>query len=70
MSGFEGFGHARDADPRTRFECGVCWYVYAPAEGDTVWQIAPGTPFASLPPHWTCPNCAATQAQFIALPDE
>ena len=28
-------------------------------EGDPVWQIPPGTPFAELPPHWTCPNCSA-----------
>ncbi len=50
-------------------ECKICWYVYDPAEGDVVWQIAPGTPFAHLPPHWTCPNCSATKDQFLVLPD-
>ena len=37
-------------------ECKVCWYVYDPAEGDVVWQIPAGTPFAQLPPHWTLPQ--------------
>ena len=55
----------------TRLECKICWQVYDPAEGDTVvWQIPPGTPFADLPAHWTCPNCSATKDQFLVLCDE
>jgi rubredoxin len=53
-----------------RRECKICWYVYDPAAGDPVWQIAPGTPFAALPPHWTCPNCSATLDQFLVLRDD
>jgi rubredoxin len=57
--------------PGTRYECKICWHVYDPVEGDPlVWQVAPGTPFADLPPHWTCPNCSATQDQFLVLPDD
>lgn len=52
-----------------RRECGVCWLVYDPAEGDPVWQVAPGTPFEQLPAHWTCPNCAAEQSKFLLLDD-
>jgi rubredoxin len=52
-----------------RMECGVCWQVYDPAAGDGIWQIPPRTPFAQLPPHWTCPNCAAEQSRFMALTD-
>jgi len=53
-----------------RRECKICWQVYDPAEGDPlVWQIPPGTPFSALPPHWTCPNCAATKDQFLVLAD-
>ena len=52
-----------------RYECKVCWTVYDPAQGDPVWQIAPGTPFAQLPPHWTCPNCATEQSGFLPLDD-
>jgi rubredoxin len=54
-----------------RRECKICWQVYDPAEGDpVVWQIPPGTPFADLPAHWTCPNCSATKDQFLVLTDD
>jgi len=53
-----------------RLECGVCWYVYDPAAGDEVWQIAPGTPFSSLPVHWTCPECASEKSRFMVIQDE
>ncbi len=52
-----------------RLECRVCWYVYDPVRGDDVWHIAPGTPFAALPEHWTCPNCSTTKDQFLLLDD-
>ena len=48
-------------------ECGVCWHVYDPAEGDPVWQISPGTAFADLPEDWRCPNCDAPQSKFLRL---
>jgi len=72
MKTFEGsyLGDRSRIDPTTRLECKVCWYVYDPARGDPVWQIAAGTPFAALPPHWTCPVCACEQEQFMVLPDE
>ena len=53
-----------------RRECRICWYVYDPAEGDPVWQVEAGTPFESLPPHWSCPNCAAERSLFLAMDDE
>jgi rubredoxin len=56
--------------PHTRLECTICWQVYDPADGDPFWQIAPGTAFADLPAHWTCPNCAATRDQFLVLDDD
>ena len=68
--GFELYGDARTIGPTTRLECKICWYVYDPAEGDTVWQVPSGTSFAELPPHWSCPNCAATKDQFLVLTDE
>jgi rubredoxin len=56
--------------PATRLECKVCWHVYDPAQGDEVWQIPAGTAWSELPSHWSCPNCAATKDDFLALPDE
>ncbi|MEM1090460.1 MAG: rubredoxin [Pseudomonadota bacterium] len=51
----------------TRLECKICWYVYDPAEGDEYWQIAPGTPFAALPDHWSCPECDSSKNDFMVL---
>jgi rubredoxin len=28
---------------------------------------APGTPFADLPDHWTCPECDAPKAGFMVV---
>jgi len=50
-----------------RYECIVCGYVYDPAEGDTVADIAPGTSFDALPADWVCPVCGAGKDQFEPL---
>jgi len=52
-----------------RLECGVCWWVYDPAEGDELQQVAAGTPFAALPTGWHCPNCESPKARFMVLGD-
>ncbi len=70
MTTFETFGGQAGLGPATRLECKICWTIYDPAQGDAVWQIPPGTPFSDLPPHWTCPNCAAPKEAFLVVPDE
>lgn len=65
---FESFGR-RDSADGDRMECGVCWSVYDPAEGDSVWQIRPGTPFSQLPDDWRCPNCDAPRERFLRVGD-
>lgn len=60
-------GDASKLEDATRLECKICWYVYDPAEGDEVWQIPPGTPFAALPDHWTCPECDGQKQDFMVL---
>lgn len=69
MSGFENLLRRRDLAPQTRLECGICWWVYDPEEGDPGGQVATGTPFAALPEDWTCPGCGAAAAQFMVLGD-
>lgn len=59
----------RRVGPQSRLECGICWQVYDPAEGDPAAQIPPGTPFAALPEHWRCPNCDAPREKFLVLAD-
>ena len=51
----------------SRMECGVCWHVYDPAEGDDAWQIPPGVPFTALPDSWRCPHCDAPASGFLRL---
>ncbi len=69
MNVFEGsfLGDGTRIGSGTVMECGVCWWVYDPALGDEVWQIAPDTAFTELPEHWRCPNCDAEQHQFMVL---
>lgn len=50
--------------PEDRLECGICWWVYDPEQGD-VRGIAPGTPFANLPEDWCCPGCDAPKHKFM-----
>lgn len=69
MSAFEGsyLGDNSRINADTKLECGVCWYVYDPAQGDPVWQIATGTAFADLPEAWRCPRCDAAPDKFMVL---
>lgn len=53
--------------PAARLECKICWHVYDPEQGDEVWQIPAGTPFAQLPSHWSCPQCGAPKQDFLVL---
>lgn len=67
MSAFENFGKREIVSDDDHMECGICWHVYDPAEGDPVWQIEPGTSFADLPQDWRCPNCDALQTKLMRL---
>ena len=67
MSAFETFGVSDDARPDAAFECGICWHVYDPAEGDDVRQVPPGIAFVDLPGDWRCPNCDAPKEKFMVL---
>jgi len=67
--GFEGsyLGDAARLPRGAQLECKICWWVYDPAQGDALWQIPPGTEFADLPSHWTCPQCEGRKDQFMIL---
>lgn len=60
---------AAAAPAARRMECGVCWTVYDPAEGDEIAQVPAGTPFDALPEHWCCPHCEAPRHKFMAVAD-
>jgi len=50
-----------------KWECGVCGYVYDPAEGDASSGIVPGTAFEDLPKSWVCPECGSPKDVFKRL---
>jgi [NiFe] hydrogenase assembly HybE family chaperone len=70
--GFEGsyLGDAGKLAADARLECGICWLVYDPAEGDEAAQIGPGVAFSALPGHWRCPVCDAEKRHFMVLCDD
>jgi rubredoxin len=63
------FGETAPPEAGARLECGVCWWVYDPREGDPAREVPPGTPFAELPAHWSCPCCEAPRAKFLLASD-
>lgn len=69
MSMFEGsyLGDNSKLAASTQLECGICWWVYDPAQGDEVRFIPPGTPFTALPEDWHCPNCDAPKHKFMVV---
>lgn len=66
---FEGsyLGDDSKINAQTRLECGICWWVYDPAAGDSAAHVLPGTPFFALATHWRCPNCDAPKHKFMVL---
>lgn len=67
--GFEGsyLGDNSQLTATTKMECKICWTVYDPEKGDDYWQVEPNTPFASLPPEWSCPVCDGAKDQFMVI---
>ncbi len=50
-----------------KYKCGVCRYIYDPAQGDKKGGIPEGTAFEDLPKDWVCPRCGATKDKFEVL---
>ena len=48
----------------SKWECGVCGYIYDPRKGDNMGGIEPNTPFEDLPDDWVCPACGANKDAF------
>ena len=64
---FEGSYSGDNIEATARLECGICWWVYDPLEGDPLTYIPSGTPFVALPEQWRCPNCDAPKHKFMVL---
>ena len=48
----------------TKHVCGICGYVYDPAESDPDSGAEPGTAFEDLADDWVCPVCGASKDEF------
>lgn len=49
-----------------KYICGVCGFIYNPAEGDPDNGVPPNTEFEDLPPDWVCPVCGAEKDEFAS----
>ncbi len=47
-----------------KFMCGGCYFIYEPATGLPDQSIPRGTPFASIPLSWRCPDCGTEKTTF------
>ena len=50
-----------------KYICGVCGYIYDPAEGDSEQGIPAGTSFEAIPSDWLCPLCGAEKDSFSVV---
>lgn len=66
QSAGDGARKKGEENPMQRYVCGVCGYVYDPAEGDPDSGVAAGTAFEDLPEDWVCPVCGADKDEFAA----
>jgi GntR family transcriptional regulator/MocR family aminotransferase len=47
-----------------RFICRGCYFIYEEIRGLPQQAIGPGTPFATLPATWRCPDCGTEKTTF------
>ena len=47
-----------------KYKCGICGWVYDPAQGDEDGGIKSGTAFEDLPDDWTCGLCGVEKFEF------
>ena len=62
-------GSVSDTNPKQKWVCEVCDYVYDPEKGDPDQGIEPGTPFEDLPDEWRCPDCGVGKEDFQPILD-
>jgi GntR family transcriptional regulator/MocR family aminotransferase len=51
-------------DRARSFICRGCYFIYEEEKGLPAQSIPPGTPFASIPATWRCPDCGTDKATF------
>lgn len=50
-----------------RYRCITCDLIYDEASGWPEEGFPPGTRWADIPDHWTCPDCSASKSDFCLI---
>ena len=58
------------ADLGPRMQCSVCQWIYDPAKGEPMQDVAPGTPWSEVPDNFLCPECSLGKDVFDELASE
>ena len=58
------------ADLGPRMQCSVCQWIYDPAKGEPMQDVAPGTPWSEVPDNFLCPECSLGKDVFEELASE
>jgi len=51
-------------------QCSVCQWIYDPALGEPMQNVAPGTPWSEVPDDFLCPECSLGKEVFDELATE
>jgi anaerobic nitric oxide reductase flavorubredoxin len=58
------------ADLGPCMQCSVCQWIYDPAKGEPLQDVAPGTPWSDVPDNFLCPECSLGKDVFDELATE
>ena len=58
------------ADLGPRMQCSVCQWIFDPAKGEPMQDVAPGTPWSEVPDNFLCPECSLGKDVFDELASE
>ncbi len=58
------------ADLGPKMQCSVCQWIYDPALGEPLQDVAPGTPWSEVPDNFLCPECSLGKDVFDVLATE
>ncbi|EBI3558225.1 anaerobic nitric oxide reductase flavorubredoxin, partial [Salmonella enterica] len=58
------------ADFGPKMQCSVCQWIYDPALGEPLQDVAPGTPWNDVPDNFLCPECSLGKDVFDVLATE
>ena len=61
---------AEAADLGPSMQCSVCQWIYDPALGEPLQDVAPGTPWRDVPDNFLCPECSLGKDVFDELATE